>query len=189
MWFQVNKNTLFLITEHILCASSRQGPSLFISVTAQWGRCSSGPLRLEIFDFPSSASSYLFLPCDLPLRALCFCPLVGLRQWRAQIGDWGYLGLTVSLDQRHPFPQGSHPYMVLSFLFQYLALHLVPSGLGMPSESQVTVLPLWFPYPYHIFISSPFIKTLQIIPILENSNNSAGMLSDRSDAWLRHHSW
>lgn len=110
-------------------------------------------------------------PCVLPLQALGFCPVVGLRQWRAQIGSGGPLRLAVSLDQ------GSHLYMVLSFLFSTWSCLLSFQEWGCLQNPELPSFRVSLPH--HVFVSNSFMKTLRITPILKNSHNSPGMLSDR----------
>lgn len=136
---------------------------------------------------PFHSSSHPSPPCALPRQGfLAFVFWQGSGSGEPRLGP-PWPGCV-------PWPKASSPqgslftWLSPSYSSTWSCLLSLWNWRCLP-ESQVTVLTLWFPYSYHTFMGSPFIKTSHTIPVPKNSNNSAGILSDRSDAWLRLHSW
>lgn len=90
---------LFLITAYILCALHKARHFSLCLHDSPVTQTLVRPSQAGDFCLPPGSPSHPSLPCVLPFEALCFCPLVGLRQWRAQTGDGGLLGLAMSLDK------------------------------------------------------------------------------------------
>lgn len=185
MWFQANKNILFSKYRiHSMCPLKARHFSF---------RLHDSPARQMLLG-PSQAGDLPFaLLRPLPsFSTLCSAPRhpLLLSSGRAQTVESGVtLGWLCPLTNGTPslraaiFPRFSPPCS--STWFCLLSLQ----GWGYLQSPRLLSFPLRFPYPYHVFVSSSFVKTLQMIPIPKNSNKSAGLLSHKSDLWLKFHSW
>lgn len=181
MSFQVNKNNTFLWL-NLFCVPAH-------------GRCSSvhshdSPLRTDTTTHPPQQEVshvsllFLLLPFAPPLETPL--PLSSGRAPAMDSPDPVHSGLDASLDQ------GTSPLPKVASLSGPLLPAPAPGPTLCPFRMKCALLSprllSRFPSSYHTFMGSPFITTSHTVPIPKHSNNSAEILSDRSDAWLRLHS-